>query len=222
LTTTRRRQKSFAGAFRLCGRGRQRKVDAGSIDLSSGAHRIGAWRMTGESPPRLVPDEQFPPYSYVTGRFPHPLGDPAGHSYGQPVQQPAAIEPANWRDSRAWLRAIDLFNHGFYWEAHEVWEGLWHAAGRRGPIADVLKGLIKLAAAGVKAREGRPLGTVRHALRALELFQTAADTYGPGRFLGLDIGQLMDFARELSEHPPAFTPTGAAVEVVFAFVLRVA
>ena len=30
---------------------------------------------------RLVPDEQFPPYSYVTGRFPHPTSDPAGHSF---------------------------------------------------------------------------------------------------------------------------------------------
>ncbi|TGQ49534.1 DUF309 domain-containing protein, partial [Mesorhizobium sp. M1C.F.Ca.ET.210.01.1.1] len=23
---------------------------------------------------------------------------------------------------------IDLFNHGYYWEAHEAWEPLWHAA----------------------------------------------------------------------------------------------
>ncbi|MER9222262.1 DUF309 domain-containing protein [Mesorhizobium sp. M0644] len=23
---------------------------------------------------------------------------------------------------------IDLINHGYYWEAHEAWEPLWHAA----------------------------------------------------------------------------------------------
>jgi hypothetical protein len=62
-----------------------------------------------------------------------------------------------------------LFNHGFYWEAHEAWESLWHAVGRQGPVAAWLKALIKLAAAGVKAREGNPAGVARHATRALEL-----------------------------------------------------
>ncbi|MER9007639.1 DUF309 domain-containing protein [Mesorhizobium sp. M0862] len=23
---------------------------------------------------------------------------------------------------------IDLFNHGYYWEAHEAWEPLWQTA----------------------------------------------------------------------------------------------
>ncbi len=68
------------------------------------------------------------------------------------------------------MHAIDLFNHGFYWEAHEAWEALWHAAGRKGAAADFLKGLIKLAAAGVKAREGRAAGVRQHAQRAEELF----------------------------------------------------
>ncbi len=31
---------------------------------------------------------------------------------------------------------VDLFNHGYYWESHEEWESLWHAAGRRGVVAD--------------------------------------------------------------------------------------
>lgn len=69
--------------------------------------------------------------------------------------------------------AVDLFNHGYYWEAHEVWEHEWIAAGRCGPWADLIKGCIKLAAAGVKAREGRPAGIVRHGMRAKELFVTA-------------------------------------------------
>ena len=111
-------------------------------------------------PPRYVPQRSFPPYSYVPGKFPHPLSDPAGHSYGVP---PVAGDDA-------FLQAVDLFNHGYYWEAHEAWESLWHAAGRTGPRADFLKGLIKLAAAGVKAREGNAAGVARHARRAVELF----------------------------------------------------
>jgi hypothetical protein len=38
-----------------------------------------------------------------------------------------------------------------------------------------LKGLIKLAAAGVKLLEGRPVGVQRHALRASELFAAAGE-----------------------------------------------
>ena len=47
-------------------------------------------------------------------------------------------------------RGLDLFNHGYYWEAHEAWEGLWQVADRDGPLRMLFKGLIMLSAAGVK------------------------------------------------------------------------
>src|SRR5262245_31357021 len=97
---------------------------------------------------------------------PHPQSDPAGHSYGRHVTPSAVIDDTDWDQSATYLHAIDLFNHGYYWEAHEAWESLWHACGRGGPVADLLKGLIKLAAAGVKVREGRPAGVASHARRA--------------------------------------------------------
>ena len=83
------------------------------------------------------------------------------------------LDQATWRQNETWLDAIDLFNAGYYWEAHEAWEALWHAGGRKGPTADLLKGLIKLAAAGVKASEGRPAGVRQHARRAAELLASA-------------------------------------------------
>lgn len=49
---------------------------------------------------------------------------------------------------------LDLFNHGFPWEAHEAWEPLWHAAPRPSPERALLQGLIHAAAAAVKARAG--------------------------------------------------------------------
>src|SRR5947209_1764288 len=94
--------------------------------------------------PRLVPDEPLPPYTYVPGRCPHPTSDPAGHSFNVPRERPAAPDPDNWAACRPYQVGIDLFNHGYYWEAHEVWEGLWHACGRKGMTADFLKGLIRL------------------------------------------------------------------------------
>lgn len=83
-------------------------------------------------PPRLVPDQPFPPYAYIPGRTAHPTRDPDGHSYGVILETPDSPDPTAWQDCHDYLYGIDLFNHGFYWEAHEAWEGLWVACGRRG------------------------------------------------------------------------------------------
>lgn len=121
--------------------------------------------------PRYAPEFPFPPYSYVSGHWPHPLRDPMGHSYGM-VHVPVVFpDQSEWRSCREYCYAVDLWNAGYYWEAHEQWEALWHAAGRGGVTADFFKALIKLAAAGVKAREGRPEGVLRHLRRAIQLFQ---------------------------------------------------
>jgi hypothetical protein len=166
----------------------------------------------------LVPDEPLPPYSFVPGRSPHPVSDPAGHSFGVPPHATAAPDPARWTASRDYLHGIDLFNSGFYWEAHEVWESLWHACGRSGRTASFLKGLIKLAAAGVKVREGRPRGAAHHARAAADLFR---QTGPPGeRYLGLSLDELTHFAGDVAARPPTPADPAAAVEVVFRFLLR--
>lgn len=51
---------------------------------------------------------------------------------------------------------MDLFNHGFPWEAHEVWEPRWFAAPRDQPERALLQGLIHAAAARVKLHSGAP------------------------------------------------------------------
>jgi hypothetical protein len=146
-------------------------------------------------PARLVPDEPLPPYTFVPGRHPHPTSDPGGHSYGL---EPAAVEPIDpdgWRQSRTYLYGIDLFNAGYFWESHVQFESLWLAAGRRGSVAEFLKGLIKLAAAGVKHLEGRADGVQSHAGRAAELFRAVAQRQGDAdRFLGLSLPALAELA----------------------------
>jgi len=149
---------------------------------------------TDESPPRYCPARELPPYSYVPGQSPHPMSDPRGHSFGRHEPPAAALDNATWRQNDTWLFAIDLFNHGYYWEAHEAWEALWHAAGRKGPTADFLKGLIKLAAAGVKAREGRSAGVRRHALRAAELLTAAPSA----TCFGIDVAGVMTAAKTIA------------------------
>jgi hypothetical protein len=171
------------------------------------------------SPLRLAPEFPLPPYAYVTGRFPHPTRDRAGHSHGHAPPAPAPLVPERWRDSREYLFGCDLFNHGYYWEAHETWEGLWQAAGRKGVTADFLKGLIKLAAAGVKAREGRPQGVRRHAKRAIELLERVSEHTKQQDYLGLDVAELIEVARSLESHPPTCRESDAPVEIVFDFRL---
>ena len=132
----------------------------------------------------------FPPYTYVPGQSPHPVSDPAGHMFAQEMPKPPPLDPANWRASETYLYGIDLFNHGYYWEAHETWESLWHAAGRRGVVADFLKGLIKLAAAGVKMREGNAEGVERHFNRAAELLSGVSTSVT--RFCGIELAEVLE------------------------------
>lgn len=137
--------------------------------------------------PRLLPDRQLPPYAYLPGRFPHPIRDRDGHSFG--VEPESTAEPCLRSEAFAW--GIDLFNHGFYWEAHEAWEPLWRAAHADDPRRLLLKGLILLAAAGVKMREGKRAGMTRHAGRAARLFrQVEAQAPELARTLEPPLGEL--------------------------------
>jgi predicted metal-dependent hydrolase len=173
-------------------------------------------------PPRLLPDVAFPPYTFVPGRTPRPLRDPAGHQFGQPAEKPPPLDPAHWRDSRTYLRGVDLFNHGYYWEAHEVWEGLWHAAGRVGLTADFLRGLIKLAAAGVKVRQGQPRGVVSHAAGAAVHFRDIARQLGSDDtfYLGLRLRDLLAFAEQIEQQAATVEiEEDDRVKVVFDFAL---
>lgn len=174
-------------------------------------------------PPRFVPDVAFPPYTFVPGRAPHPVRDPSGHLFGQMSESPPPLEPAHWRDSRAYLRGMDLFNHGYYWEAHEEWEGLWRAEGRTGRTADFLKALIKLAAAGVKKRQGQPRGVASHAAGAAELFHDLAQQLGgvDADYLGLRLAELFAFAEEIERQAASVeADQDASAKVVFAFILH--
>jgi hypothetical protein len=151
-------------------------------------------------PPRLLPEEPLPPYAYVPGHFPHPFSDPAGHSYQRSAPQSHAPDPDCWRACRAYLRGLDLFNHGYYWEAHEAWEALWHACGRQGRLADFFKALIQLAVAGVKVREGKVEGVRSHAKRAAMLFQQVAAS--EPKCMGLALADLEAAAKFIALTPP--------------------
>jgi predicted metal-dependent hydrolase len=162
---------------------------------------------------RFVPGRALPAYAFVPGRHPHPESDPAGHSFGLARAHVAAVDARNWQSSEAYVFGLDLFNQGYYWEAHVEFEALWHAAGRHGPTADFLKGLIRLAAAGVKHRAENARGVRSHAEKAAELWREVKRGLAEGqeRFLGLHVRELIEVAERVClagwpEEQPVLVP----------------
>jgi len=171
-----------------------------------------------DAPSRDEPS-RLPPCSYVPGGpWPHP--NRMKQACVEAIKETSgasAPRPEDVAASPLFRRGAELFDAGYYWEAHEAWEGLWHAAGRRGATADVLRGLIKLAAAGIKVRERREGGVRTHARRAAECFASAR-RQGGSHQLGLDLDVWIKRALAIAESPPFDPgPPGAAVTRVFAF-----
>ena len=159
-------------------------------------------------PPSRLTALPLPPYAYVPGQNPHPLRHPAGHRYGVPTPVYAALDPQHWAASEPYLYGIDLFNHGYYWEAHEVWEGLWRTYARTEPIARFLQALITLAAVGVKQRQGQARGVQRHGERAQNLLrQVAQQLDQPRTYLGLDWDGLLGLATTLAQNTDSTMPS---------------
>jgi hypothetical protein len=167
--------------------------------------------------PRLLPDRSFPRYAYLPGKGPHPVRDPGGHSYRvQVVLISASLESEEF----AWGQ--DLFNHGYYWEAHEAWEGLWQIANKGTKWRALLKGLILLSATGVKIREGKRTPAMRHAGRAGALLRGLATAPHDhfSQALGMSPGLLADRAEATAEAMPASRMMAEGQpEPVFDFVL---
>lgn len=138
--------------------------------------------------PRYRPHDAWPEYAYRPGRDPHPTRDEGGHSHGVVPDDSSAEAPERWAESARYLRGIDLFNHGFGWEAHEVWESMWHRPSDA-IQARWLRALIQLAAATVQDRIGHADGRVRLCQRALDHLRFV-DRRAPAVYMGLDLAEL--------------------------------
>lgn len=91
--------------------------------------------------------------------------------------------PRDWRECREYLYGVDLFNAGFYWEAHESWESAWKILGRTSRAGHFLQGLIQVAAAFIKRREENPRGVENLMKRA----ERNLDEVGPETYMGIDL-----------------------------------
>lgn len=129
-----------------------------------------------QNPPRFIPEWPFPPYIFIPGINAHPEKE-GGYMHGKKlISEP--IDPLHPLQNQYFAYAMDLFNYHFYWESHVYFEVLWNVHGRVGPIADFLKALIKLGAAGVKFNLKQNEAANGHLQRAKELLMEIKQGHG--------------------------------------------
>lgn len=137
---------------------------------------------------RYLPAWPLPTYIFVPGENPHPK-KVGGHMEGLKDPDAPVIDVVHPEKNEHLRYALDLYNHGYFWESHVYFEALWNAHKRQGSVADFLKALIKLGAAGVKISIEQKEAAKGHYERALELINEVQSVEGD-TFLGFELDQL--------------------------------
>lgn len=122
------------------------------------------------------------------------------------MEQAAYVPAERWRENGAYLAGARRFDEGLFWEAHEVWEGVWNAArGRDEAQAVFVQGLIQLAAGRFKERTGSPDAARELAARGLAKVRAVLDATGAG-YLGVGYmgvtAAMAAAAAEIGSAPP--------------------
>jgi len=170
------------------------KHDSGAMRIIDGPQNAEPEPIWPDAP-RLCPSRDFPPYRYVRGVNPHPVRDPKGHMHGDTESEPAPISRDSWRKSNDYLFGIDLYHAGYFWEAHEAWEGPWKRAEPDSIEYNLLQALILNTAAQLKAHQGNARGARTRSRNARwRLARIRAKGFdGPeNRLFGLDIAELIE------------------------------
>jgi hypothetical protein len=122
-------------------------------------------------PPRYAPHRPLPARAFIPGVSPS-SDRPEIHTPRYPAL------PADLAADDGFRYGLDLYNHGFPWEAHEAWEAIWRDAPRDAPERLFVQALIQAAAAQVKALAGQHGGARKLAESAADLLIAAGDHAG--------------------------------------------
>jgi hypothetical protein len=146
----------------------------------------------------------FPDRKYSPGQSIHPKKYPHYSHLPEIPSEGTKFEPDTWKISQRYLYSIDLFNFGYWWEAHEVLEDLWIKAGKTTLTAKFIQGIIQISAALLKDSQLSPQGASRLASKGLSKLRLRS-----GIFLGIDVqefGQKVEkyFSGEFSSPPQIF------------------
>jgi uncharacterized protein len=140
--------------------------------------------MTGSR--RYQPQRPLPQQPYLPGRGglrPAPAAAPIGRASSTLAPRCSGDD---WRDCAAYLWGVDLYNAGFFWEAHEAWEEVFRIAEQGSSPRVLVQGLIQCAASCLKLRLGDLQSARRLATRGLGRIEGLQSHCGP-RYMGIDL-----------------------------------
>ncbi len=115
---------------------------------------------------------------------------------------PPRIGEETWQDAPAYAYGLHLYLHGFFWEAHEVWEAVWLATAPNSQERHLLAGLIQLANACLKLEMAQP----KAALRLLQASQDHLAECRSPTLCGLAPGALARDVRAFAEQVTVAQP----------------
>lgn len=99
-------------------------------------------------------DYKLPDSAYIPGVTSRPSGSPLA-SEDISAQSLSETSP---HENQFFLYGVDLFNHHYFWEAHEVWEEIWHLEESEG-LRNLLQGMIQLTGGFLKIIQNNEKGT---------------------------------------------------------------
>lgn len=177
------------------------------VDAAAGAREL-LYAPTMETS-RYLAAQPLPERPFLPGTgMPRPTGESL-------LADDAGAElPNDWPTSPAFLFGVDLLNAGYYWEAHEQWEGLWKTAAQQSAERAVLQGLIQAAASMLKAKLEQRGGAISLAMSANEHLLAGNDGvdhhalgFSPAAFAASVIEWAHVLAEGRTEQPPALRLT---------------
>jgi predicted metal-dependent hydrolase len=89
------------------------------------------------------------------------------------------------------LYGIDLYNFAYWWECHEAFEGLWHAAGHKTEQGNFFQALIQFGAANLKRFTGNHQAAGNLITSGIVRLQKM-----PKLYMGIDLASLTEDFRE--------------------------
>lgn len=125
----------------------------------------------------------LPAQPYIPGRSDRPEN---GLISQLAERAPKLTDPDHWMENEAYLAGLWLYAHGYFWEAHEVWEPVWQNARPNSPERILLQALIQTANAGLKITMDRLDAARRLAHIASDLLHEAVMS-GRERVMGVNL-----------------------------------
>jgi len=129
---------------------------------------------------RFFPNRAFPATPFIPG---------VGKRPPDPELVAPMLHSQRWMANAPYLWGVDLFNAGYFWEAHEMWEAAWHAAPDE-TQKSFMQALVQYAAGMLKFTSG-PVKTAavlaERSLGRLNNVRTEVDH----PYMGCDLGEII-------------------------------